>query len=176
MQRTYFKEEQYFSNPWFWVFLIVVFTISLAPIVVPIYSELVLNKPHGQNPDAVVTLLIILTVLTIIYIAVVLLFRKMRLIVEIRNEGLFYRYPPFILKDRHFLKEEIANYKIRKYKPIREYNGWGLQNSWGKSGKAYNVKGNIGLQLYLKDGKRVLFGTQRGDALLRAMNKMMKGE
>ena len=107
MQRTYFKEEQYFSNPWFWMFLIVVFTISLAPIVVPIYSELVLNYPYGENPDSIVTLLIILTVLIIIYIAVVLLFRKMRLIVEIRKEGLFYRYPPFILKDRHFLKEEI---------------------------------------------------------------------
>jgi len=176
MQKTYFKEEQYFSNPWFWMFLIVVFTISLAPIVVPIYSELVLNKPYGENPDSIATLFIILTVFTIVYITVVLLFRKMRLIVEIRNDGLYYRYPPFIVKERHFLKEEIDNYEIRKYKPIREYSGWGIQYSWGKSGRACSVKGNIGLQLYLKDGKKVLFGTQRGAALFRAMNKMMKGE
>ncbi len=47
---------------------------------------------------------------------------------------------------------------------------------WGKSGSAFNVKGNIGLQLYLKNGKKVLFGTQRPDALKRAMDKMMKEE
>ncbi len=176
MKKSYYKEEQYFSNPWFWMFLIVVFTISLAPTVVALYSEIVLDKPYGENPDSVETLLIIMGIMIIVYVAVILLFRKMRLIVEIRNDGLFYRYPPFINKERQFSKGEISNYEIRKYKPIREYSGWGIQYSWGKSGRVFNVKGNIGLQLYLKNGKKVLFGTQRGDALLRAMNKMMKGD
>jgi len=43
-------------------------------------------------------------------------------------------------------------------------------------GKAYNVRGNIGLQLYLQDGKKVLIGTQRGDAFLRAINKLMENK
>ena len=176
MNKSYFKEEQHFSNPWFWVFLMVVFTIAVAPTVVALYSGLILEKPYGETPSSVDTLLIILSVLVVIFILVVLLFRKMRLVVEVRSDGLSYRYPPFIMKERMFAKEEIENYKIRKYKPIKEYSGWGIQYSWGKSGRAVTVKGRTGLQLFLTNGKKVLFGTQRGDALLRAMNKMMKGD
>jgi chaperone required for assembly of F1-ATPase len=35
------------------------------------------------------------------------------------------------------------------------------------------MKGNTGLQLYLVDGKKMLVGTQRPDAIKRAMEKMM---
>ena len=176
MQKTYFKEEQYFSRPWFWVFLIVVITASLTPTVVALYSELVLAKPHSENPDPVESLMITLSILIVFYTFIILMFIKMKLVTEVRQDGLYYRYPPFFNKERKFSRDEIQIFEIRKYKPILEYSGWGLRYSWGKSGRALNVKGNIGLQLYLKNGKKMLFGTQRGDALLRAMQKMMKGE
>jgi hypothetical protein len=147
------------------VFLIFAFTASLAPTCVAIYSELVLKNPSGENPASVVSLMIILVILIMVYSLVILFFKRMKLITRITNKGLFYKYPPFILKERTVLKEEIEKCKMRKYKPVREYSGFG---------RAYIVKGNIGLQLYLVDGKKILFGTQRGDAMLRAMDKMMK--
>ncbi len=174
MEKTYFKEEQYFSNFWFWVFLIVVFTAFLVPTCVALYSELVLKNPSGENPESTVSLMVILTVLVLGYSLVILLFKRMKLVTEITSKGLLFRYPPFILKYKVVLKEEIEKYEIRKYNPIREYSGWGIRYSWAKSGRAYNVKGNIGLQLYMFNGKKILFGTQRGDAMLRAMQKMMK--
>ncbi len=174
MEKIYFKEEQYFSNFWFWVFLIVAFTASLAPTCVAIYSELVLKNPSGENPESAVSLMVILAVLVVVYSLVILLFKRMKLVIRITNKGLLFRYPPFILKYKVVLKEDIEKYEIRKYKPIREYSGWGIRYSWAKSGRAYNVKGNVGLQLYLADGKKILFGTQRGDAILRAMYKMIK--
>jgi hypothetical protein len=42
-----------------------------------------------------------------------------------------------------------------------------------KYGKAYSVKGNIGLKLILKNGKIILLGSQRAQALSYAMEKMM---
>ena len=174
MRKTYFKEEQYFSNFWFWVFLTLVFTIALAPTVVAIYSEVVLGKVEGETPSSVTSLSIILVILVIIYIFVILMFKKMRLITEVRSNGIYYCFPPFILKEREFKIDEIKRFEIRKYQPIREYGGWGIRYGMGKSGRALNVKGNIGLQLFLIDGKKVLFGTQRSEALLRAINKMMK--
>jgi hypothetical protein len=174
MEKSYFKEEQHFSNPWFWAFLIVVFTVSLTPICVALYSELVLGKPFGENPSSVESMLIMFGVLGIVYFFVILLFRKMKLITEVRGDGIYYRFPPFILKNRKFGKAEIERFEIRKYKPITEYGGWGIRYGWGKWGRALSVWGKTGLQLYLSDGKKVLFGTQRPDSLLRAMNKMMK--
>jgi hypothetical protein len=175
MQKTYFKEEQCFSNPLFWVFLIIVITFFLAPTCITIYSQVVLGKTAGNNLSSTDSLLIILAISLVVYTFVILMFRKMRLITEVRKDGIFYSYPPFIVKERQFQQSEIQKFKIRKYKPISEYCGWGIRYS-RVSGKAFNVKGNIGLQLYLKNGKRVLFGTQRSEALLRAMNKIMKGD
>lgn len=172
-EKLLFTEEQYFSNPWFWVFVIVVFTAFLTPTIVAIYSELILEIPYGENPKSTQSLLIISGILLVVYMIAIVLFRIMRLIVVVRQGGVFYSYPPFILKERSFLMDEIERFEIRKYKPIREYNGWGISNSWAKSGKAFTVKGNIGLQLYLNDGKKVLFGTQRPDAIKKAMNKLM---
>jgi len=44
----------------------------------------------------------------------------------------------------------------------------------GKVGIAYNVKGNMGLQLYLKNGAKILIGTQKPAGVERAMKKLME--
>jgi len=174
MKKFFFREEQQFSSVWIWIILILALTASLAPTCVAIYSSLILKKPEGENPESAVSLFIILIVLILVYLLVFLLLKKMKLVTEVRMDGLFYRYPPIFFKEKKVSKQEIQSYKIRKYNPVREYGGWGTRYGWGKSGRAFNVKGNVGLQLYLESGKKVLFGTQRPDALLRAMNKMMK--
>jgi len=53
--------------------------------------------------------------------------------------------------------------EVRKYKPISEYGGWGLR--YGFKGKAYTVSGKTGLQLYMRAGKNILFGTSRPEEL-----------
>jgi hypothetical protein len=174
MEKKYFKEEQRFSNFWLYIFVTIAFTIAIAPTAIALYSQLVMDVPYGDEPTSDQALMVLLCVLLIMYMLTLLLFNKMKLVIEITGEGLLFRYPPFILKYKVVLKEEIEKYEIRKYNPIREYSGWGIRYSWAKAGRAYNVKGNIGLQLYLVDGKKILFGTQRGDAILRAMHKMMK--
>lgn len=174
MGKIYFKEEQHFSNLWYWVILIVIISASLLPTVVAIYSEAVLGNSAGENPTSLQTLMITLTILILTFLLVILLFRKMCLVVEINDKGLFFKYPPFINKKRQFLKEEISHYEIRKYKPIMEYGGWGIRYGWGKSGQAYTAVGKTGLQLYLVNGKKVLFGTQMADTLKRNMDKMMQ--
>ena len=102
------------------------------------------------------------------------LFIKMKLIVKVSETGLYFRFPPLILKEKEIRKDEIQTFSIREYKPVREYGGWGIKYGKRQTGKAYNVKGNIGMQLVLKNNRKVLFGTQRADAFQRAMVKMMK--
>ena len=118
MQHFYYKEEQRFSNPGLWIFIPIVFTIAIAPTVVVLYSQLLLGKSFGENPPPNISLIILLVLLVILCIGTYWLFMKMKLVVEVRNDGVFYRYPPFILKPRSFLKAEINAYEIRKYKPI----------------------------------------------------------
>lgn len=173
MKKVYYKEEQYFSNPGWWVFLAIIFTFAIAPTVVELTGYYTAESANDNGEDAM-KLIVLLIVLVLFFILAVIIFKYMKLELEIRNSGIYYRYPPFILKFRSYKKEEIEKFEIRKYKPLKEYSGWGIRYSWGNSGRAFSVKGNVGLQLYLKDGKKVLFGTQRGEALLRAVQKMSR--
>jgi len=45
-----------------------------------------------------------------------------------------------------------------------------------KYGQAFIVAGNTALQLHLTNGKRLLIGTQKKQAIAHAMEKLMKPE
>ena len=107
-------------------------------------------------------------------IGLFLLFFKLRQQVEIKDNSLRFRFPPLASKWRMISKEEIERFEVRTYCPVSEYGGWGIKG--GTWNKAYNVRGSIGLQLYLKNGRKVLFGTQKSQAIKYAMEKMMNGE
>ncbi|WP_136480594.1 hypothetical protein [Cognatitamlana onchidii] len=57
----------------------------------------------------------------------------------------------------------VLHAETRTYNAISEYGGWGLKGGsfYGNKGLAVNVKGNIGIQLILKDQKKLLLGTQK---------------
>lgn len=173
MERSYYKEEQKFDQWWFRLLMF----FSVVPVFVifgvGLYQQLVLKKPFGNNPTSDTGLILTAIFVTLIVIGVTWLTFSMKLITEITDKGLTYRFPPLILKKKVIPKETIESFEVRKYNPIGEYGGWGIKGGGFKRGKAYNVKGNIGLQLVLKNGKKVLFGTQRSDAIKAAMDKMM---
>jgi len=174
--KIYFKEEQHFTSMWIWMLLVVGFIAAFVPQLHAYYQQTVQNNTLICIDGPCKSLLIGMGLQILIFGFIFFLFKKMKLVTEVRTGAFYYRYPPFINKEKRIGKEEIDRYEIREYKPIREYGGWGVRQGIGKAGKAFNVKGKIGLQLYLKTGKKIMFGTQRGDALLRAMNKMMKEE
>jgi hypothetical protein len=53
------------------------------------------------------------------------------------------------------------------------YGGW--CGSWGRQGRAYNVSGATGIELLLKDGKKVMIGTRRGEELPLILHKARQG-
>ena len=76
---------------------------------------------------------------------------------------------PFHLGRRRFAFDDIASCEARTYRPLLEYGGWGIR--WGPSGRAYNVKGNRGVQLVLSSGKRLLVGSQKAEELATAITR-----
>ena len=56
---------------------------------------------------------------------------------------------------------------------MMEYGGYGMRSGSRKYGKAYNVSGKTGLQLYLSNGKKLLIGTQNPRQAQKAMEAMM---
>lgn len=86
---------------------------------------------------------------------------------EITEDEIRLRYPPFINKPKVIPYSDIKSIQVRKYDPLGEYGGWGLRYGWtnSKKNRAYNIKGNMGLQLVLNDDMRILIGTMKPDEL-----------
>lgn len=173
MNKIYFKEEQKFGSRLLYLIMGVIYAIPIVIFLYAFYQQFVLEQQWSDKPMSDFGLLLTsILVFAIIIISGFLLFGS-KLAVEVSNKSLQFTFKPFVNKPIRYFKSDIKRYEIRKYKPIKEYGGWGIKQGMKSIGRAYNVKGNIGLQLYLNNGKKVLIGTQRGEALNRAMRKMM---
>jgi hypothetical protein len=114
------------------------------------------------------TILFICFVLCIL-IAVV---TSMRMVTQIRDDGIYVKFPPFQPAYSRFVWEDIQDIEVRKFNALAEYNGWGIK--YGVSGKGYVVAGDTGIQLTLRDQTRVLISTQRPEeviTVLRSLNR-----
>ena len=143
-----FKEEQRFTQTW----LIVIIVISLIVPLAIILKEI----------DKLSTSEIIISIGTIILASGLIFLFK--LTTRIDEKGIHYKFFPFHLKFKTVFWNDIENAYIRTYNAISEYGGWGIRGGtlWYKAkGKAINISGNIGIQLELKDGKKLLIGTNK---------------
>lgn len=100
------------------------------------------------------------------------LFLTLKLETKVCSDGLYVRFFPIHIRFKNFRAEDLMEYYAREYKPLLEYGGWGIR--FGKNGKAYNARGNKGVQLVLKNGKRLLIGSQRPDELAEAISSISR--
>ncbi len=171
---VYFEEEQRLDSVPLRITMGTLYIGVLFLLSYGYYFQFVLGQTLGKKPmsnEAYILLCVFIVV--ILFVSAYLVFST-RLIVKVTKTGIFYRYPPVQPKEKCLLKKEILSWKLRTYKPLQEYGGWGARQGVTKLNKANNVRGNIGMQLELAAGKKLLFGTERGSAFVRAMGRMMK--
>ena len=145
-----FREEQRFTQLWF-------LTIMGISILVPI--GILINEYNKQDSDLSLSSMLLIILFLLICIVPIFFFKLKTRIDEI---GIHYQFFPFQLKFRTIKWLEISNAYVRTYDPIGEFGGWGLKGGWSsKKGKAINVSGDIGMQLELTNGKKLLIGTNK---------------
>ena len=174
MDKVIFKEKQKFGSMSLYLSMGFIYVSVIVLLAIAIYSQFVLNEPWGNNPLTDKGLLLLSFFILLVFLFSAFFLFGSKLVVEITNNHINLTFKPILKKEVKILNNDIASFEIRVYKPISEYGGWGIKKGKKITGIAYNVHGNIGLQLYLKDGRKVLIGTQRGDVINRAMNKMME--
>ncbi len=167
----YFEEEQKLDVWWLKIFIIALLLVSLGPLYYGLITQLSLGEPWGNKPMSDMGIVITAVVITMVMAGVIFLMFFSKLSTFVRGDGIHVSFFPFF-REKIFSHDKIKSYEVRKYKPIVEYGGYGLRHSM-RNGKAYNMSGNIGLQLYFNDGKKLLIGTKRPEAFKRAMDKLM---
>lgn len=175
MERVLFTEEQKHNQWWLWLIMLVSLMSVLIPFVYGIYVQEVLHKPFGDNPMSTEGLIVVGSASVLIMVLIMVFMFASKLKIKITNKALFVSYPPLIRKWKTYSAADIEKYEIRKFKANREFGGYGAKKR-RKYGTAYIISGNIGLQLYFKDGKKLLISTQKKQAIEYAMIKLCGGE
>lgn len=157
---SHFREVQRFTQPWLWIVLLVPAAFAWWAVI----QQVVLGVPFGSNPGS--DMLVIMLWLAI-GVAMPGFMASLHLITEVHEDGIYARFMPFHLRWRRFAFDDLRSIEARKYSPIMDYGGWGIR--WSFAGTAYNVKGNMGIQLVLHSGKRILIGTQHPDAFMAGL-------
>jgi len=166
MAKTLFTEKQRFRQKWLIGLILIILGISIWGFV----QQIIMEIPFGNNPASNITLLLLLLAPLLIFG----FFLSLTLHTRVDQHGISYRFAPIHRKERLIKWESVKQVHVRKYKPIAEYGGWGFRQ--GRSGMALNIAGSMGLQLVLKDGKKILLGTQRPDKLKMTLEKLGKTE
>lgn len=160
-----FREVQRFDQWWLWL-------LVLGPTALVWYGaiqQLIFGKAFGENPASDTGVSVILVLFGIL---LPLFMYSLKLITEVRQDGLYVRFYPFHFSYRRYPYESINSYKVRVYSPLKEYGGLGIR--YGRKGMAYNVRGDRGVQLELKNGQGLLIGSQRPEELERYMHIAMR--
>jgi hypothetical protein len=169
--RILFKEEQRFNQWWLKLVLFGSAIIALGPMYYGTIMQFTTGEPWGDKPMSDTGLIVMDVITTVIMAGVIYLIFGTRMITEINSNGVYVRFKPFLVKEKSFPADIIEKYEVRKYNPVADYGGWGVKH--GRKGIVYNVSGNMGLLLWLKNNKKLMIGTHRPEAVKRAMNKMM---
>jgi uncharacterized membrane protein len=153
-----FREEQRFCQPWIWLLIGFVAALQWWGF----FQQILLGQSWGSRPapDWLVVLFWLL-----FGIGLPLLFLYLKLVVTVTNESIDIHFRP--LTRRTIPIDEVTHVEARTYSPIWEYGGWGIRGF--SSNRAYNVSGNRGVELVLKDGRKVMIGSQQADNLARAI-------
>lgn len=149
MSQRIFYESQRFNQWWIYLIMIVIFAFMLYDLVIELSND-------GANVASNSFGFFVLA-------GVAFLLNKMVLKTKIDESGIHIRFWPFYIKEKTFDWENIARIEVKKYSPLADFGGWGYRIGFGGKGKALNVKGNMGIQLQLKNGNKILIGTQKAE-------------
>ncbi len=167
-----YKETQRFKQIWIWLLLIAVAATTIGIVGYGCYQQLYLGIQFGDNPTGDAALLFTFILIVFFNAAIIAMFAFAKLTTLIDEQGIHYRFFPFHFKMRTIAWDQIDHYEVIQYKPLIDYGGWGIR--YGRGKKAYNIRGNKGLQIYMKTGKNLLIGTQKEKELEEFLRMMRR--
>lgn len=160
-----YREVQRPRQVWLWVF-IWGFTVFMWYSFI---QQIIFGVPIGNQPAPDAVMVILWLVFGIVFPVGMLGFVK--LITEVRRDGLYIRFVPFHVHYRSFMLKDLISYKSITYSPLKRFGGWGLRfNLEGET--AYNMDGNQGIELKLRKNQTVVVGSRHPEELVKALDKV----
>lgn len=164
--KVVYREIQRPRHPLWWVLILLVAIFMWYLFI----QQIILGVPIGDKPASDVTAIILWLLFGIVFPVVML--GILKLIIEVRNDGVYIRFVPFHYQYKQFLFKDIRYYDSVTYHPLKRFGGWGIRFNL-KGETAYNLSGNKGIELTLKYDT-VIIGSKKPNEFKNAMDKVQK--
>ena len=155
-----YSERQRFRQWWLWTLVLIGPAISLGTI----FQDIVLSSSFDTNPTNY-------SFLIILGVAFPLFMYTTGLDTQVGKLGVFVCFRPFHRKWLVFRFDDIHKAESHIYRPLKDYGGWGIRS--GRGSKAYNVSGDKGVLLTMKDGKTIMIGSKNHEVLCSAIKEQL---
>lgn len=165
-----FREVQQFRQPLIWALLMAILILIVAGGGWEFVQVLTTSSPAEVEKSRAVAL-VASAVAMLVVIGTGYLMYIIKLITEVREDGLYIRFYPFHLSFKKIPLEKVRTFYATTYRPILQYGGWGIR--YGLFGTAYNVSGNRGVKFEFIKGRHLLIGSQRPEELAHALEEIM---
>jgi len=158
-----YHEVQYSTQIWVWGVVWLIAAIAWYAFI----QQIVRGNPVGNHaaPDWIVWIIFLACGICLPALA-----WWLRLETSVDSHGIAVRFRP--LCGCFIALDGLQSCERHRYRPLLDYGGWGIRwTPW--RGWAYCVSGNLGIQCVLKNGKRILIGTQKPAALFDAIQAQL---
>jgi hypothetical protein len=152
MANQVYKETQSYRGTWI-IYLIILIEL---PTIILLLTFYLLAEDKAEMG---VALTIVAGTMALIFLFIF----NLRLETRIDQNGISFKYFPFIRSWRKYPKESIKTITVINYSPITDFGGWGLKGN--KTTKAYSITGNQGLLFDVGENKKIMIGTMKAKEL-----------
>ena len=149
----FYEEEIPLLN---WIVILPLALLVMIPAIVSAWIELRRWVPRWA-----------IGVTTLLFGGLLFLMMSIKLYVRVDEDGVRYRYFPMQWEKELIPWEEIDIAYCRVHYAEIEYGNWGIAGN--EQDKAYTMPGHLGLQLILRDGRRILISISEFEALKRVL-------
>ena len=161
-----FREVQRPRQIWVWILILG----SAALLWYGFIQQVIFDTPFGDKPAPDGVLIVLWLLFGIVF--PVLLLGMMKLIIEVREDGLYIRFVPFHFQYKQYLFKDIYHYENINYSPIKRFGGSGIRfNPKGELG--YTMDGKQGIELKLRN-QTVVIGSRHPEELKKALASIQK--
>jgi len=161
MAKLVFEEQQRFNKWWM--------TLILG-VVLLIFVRMLFRIIDAGPLDDRGIIVILVAIIPAIALTILIFFIELKS--RIDESGIHAYFSPFGIPKKSILWNDIRNVEVVRYNALKEYGGWGYRVSF-KGKTAMNVKGNMGIKIFLENGKQFLIGTQRPEEAKKILESYM---
>jgi hypothetical protein len=152
---------------------VISFLATLLPLADGLYWQLIRGKPWGDKPLTDGGLLALFAFVLATWGLGMAVLISFRLDVRIDDSGVHYRVVPIKIKWQTASREQIAKYSVEKKFRLLQSGGFGYHRNRFTRTRSVRIRGGHHLSLLLKNGNKLLLGTQNPDELDKAMKKLI---